>query len=301
MDTPTPTDPRPTPPPARHGFFARLRELTRLVVGGVEVAGNVFFDRLQRWEAAAGEPVPGEPPAGGPGARALTGAELPPGGAGGALPELPPPAAYPDPPPEHLPLIRPGEEWRLEGLVVPDRRAGETARDVLRLALIGWLFEAEDRLEANTRRLGRLQSRLGVTAESFLRPFTHNRLTRPVRRRIERLAGRGEQELERWIARGRREESRGKRLAQAAYSQTIDEYIEYLARNPEVQELVQSQSEGLAGEVIEEVRERTVSADTFLEGFARRLLRLTPRGDLPEPPPEVRASAVTLRRIQPDE
>lgn len=287
MDTPTPTDPRPTPPPARHGFFARLRELTRLVVGGVEVAGNVFFDRLQRWEAAAGEPAPGEPLAGEPGTP--------------ALPALPPPAAYPDPPPEHLPLIRPGEEWRLEGLVVPDRRAGETARDVLRLALIGWLFEAEDRLEANTRRLGRLQSRLGVTAESFLRPFTHNRLTRPVRRRIDRLAGRGEQELERWIARGRREESRGKRLAQAAYSQTIDEYIEYLARNPEVQELVQSQSEGLAGEVIEEVRERTVSADTFLEGFARRLLRLTPRGDLPEPPPEVRASAVTLRRIQPDE
>jgi 16S rRNA A1518/A1519 N6-dimethyltransferase RsmA/KsgA/DIM1 with predicted DNA glycosylase/AP lyase activity len=76
----------------------------------------------------------------------------------------------------------------------------------------------------------------------------------------------------------------------------VDGYIDYLTTNPEVQELVQLQSTSLATEVVEEVRERSVSADTFLEGIARSLLRRVPRAFLPEPPPEVRSAAVHIHK-----
>jgi hypothetical protein len=55
------------------------------------------------------------------------------------------------------------------------------------------------------------------------------------------------------------------------------------AQNPEVQELVQTQSIGLAEEVVEEVRERTVSADNFVEGIVRAVLRRPSRSQLPYP------------------
>ena len=71
------------------------------------------------------------------------------------------------------------------------------------------------------------------------------------------------------------------------YQQIIDEFINQLAENPELQELVTQQSLGLASEARDEVRERTVTADNIMENLVRRILRRTPRAELPEPPPEV--------------
>jgi len=71
-----------------------------------------------------------------------------------------------------------------------------------------------------------------------------------------------------------------------------DGYINYLNENPEsVQDLLTGQSTGLATELVEEVRERTVSADNVFEMIARSILRRTPREELPEPPPEVQRRA----------
>ena len=71
-----------------------------------------------------------------------------------------------------------------------------------------------------------------------------------------------------------------------------DGYINYLNENPEsVQDLLTGQSTGLATELMEEVRERTVSADNVFEMIARSILRRTPREELPEPPPEVQRRA----------
>jgi len=76
-----------------------------------------------------------------------------------------------------------------------------------------------------------------------------------------------------------------------------DQYIEYLNRNPEmVQNLVSGQSSGLASEVVDGVRARTVSADNVFETIARSILHRTPREKLPGPPPGVqrRAERATL-------
>lgn len=76
-----------------------------------------------------------------------------------------------------------------------------------------------------------------------------------------------------------------------------DIYIGYLNQHPEnVQTLIQGQSLGLAGQVMDGVRERTVTADSVAEMIARRVLGRAPRGDLPAPSYEVmrRADATVI-------
>ena len=85
-------------------------------------------------------------------------------------------------------------------------------------------------------------------------------------------------------------------MASFTYDEIVDEFINRLADNPEVQELVAQQSLSLAAGVRDEVRERTVTSDNVLEDIARRILRREPRPELPEPPPEVRRWAGDLSR-----
>jgi hypothetical protein len=116
----------------------------------------------------------------------------------------------------------------------------------------------------------------------------------PFRRNFESLVQRGQDEVDRWIVIGRTEESNSRLLAQTAIIESVDEGVEYFAANPEVQNLVQTQSISLAGELITEVRERSVSADTFLEGLVRMMFRKSPRSELPPPPPQIQAEAITF-------
>ena len=68
-----------------------------------------------------------------------------------------------------------------------------------------------------------------------------------------------------------------------------DRYLEYLKEeNPEaLQAIIQGQSLSLAGEVTDELRARTVTADSIVEMFMRSLLRRPARQELPMPPPEI--------------
>lgn len=71
-----------------------------------------------------------------------------------------------------------------------------------------------------------------------------------------------------------------------------DDYIDYLNAYPAaVQNLVQGQSLSLAGQVRDEVRERTVTADSVVDMVVRNLFRLRPREDLPEPVDRVQRRA----------
>jgi hypothetical protein len=170
----------------------------------------------------------------------------------------------------------------------------ETSNTTLRHALIGLIFETQEHLEREARILGQVGMVINRWAGPWAEPLHtlfHSRYTAPVRSRFERLVARGEAEAARWVEIGRAEDAHSRKLAQVAFDKTIDEYIEYLTSNPEVQELVQQQSTGLANEVIEEVRERTVSADNLLEGIARSLLHRVPRAALPEPPSSLRKIA----------
>jgi hypothetical protein len=164
--------------------------------------------------------------------------------------------------------------------------------------VIGLLFETQERIERETRSLGqvgKLLNRWAIPWTGPLKAIYHSQFTAPVRTRFESLVARGEAETARWVKLGKAEDAHSRRLAQVAFDKSVDEYIEYLTSNPEVQELVQKQSTGLANEVIEEVRERTVSADNLLEGIARSLLHRVPRAALPEPSPALRQ--IAARRL----
>ncbi len=80
--------------------------------------------------------------------------------------------------------------------------------------------------------------------------------------------------------------------AQALIRNQGDIYIDYLNAHPtQVQTLLQGQSLSLAGQVRDEIRERTVSADGIVDAIVRNVLRLKPREELAPPPLEVQRRA----------
>lgn len=75
-----------------------------------------------------------------------------------------------------------------------------------------------------------------------------------------------------------------------------DIYIDYLNDHPTpVQTLVQGQSLSLAGQLRDEVRERTVTGDSLVDAIVRSVLRLKPRDELPPPPEDVQRRAESGR------
>lgn len=186
-------------------------------------------------------------------------------------------------------LQRYEEELAAGEQVVTD---GETTtEDQLRYALIGFILDTQSRVRRSASLFTRfVDVAIGVSA-SAARPIRESRFGRPVQRRYDELVSYGEETVRRWIATGREVEPQSRQLARRTANGIIDEFIERLAENPEVQLLVQQQSIGLATEIRDEVRERTVTADNALESIVRRVLRRAPRAELPEPPLEVRQQA----------
>ncbi len=79
-------------------------------------------------------------------------------------------------------------------------------------------------------------------------------------------------------------------LIQALIEEQADVYLDHLQENPEhVQALIQDQSIGMAGEMMDEVRVRTVTVDTLMERLARGVLRRQPVST--SAPPQVRELA----------
>lgn len=165
-----------------------------------------------------------------------------------------------------------------------------------RFTIIGLLFETQDKLQSRLQTVSRAGRLINDVTTPIVRPFTRSWLIPPLRRRYDALVDRGEEELNRWTSLGRSEYIRSRAMAQTAIESTYQETVDTLANDPEIQELIQTQGIGLAVEVVDELRERSVSADTFLDGFVRALLRRTPRAELPLPAEDVQKSAVHVRQ-----
>jgi len=157
----------------------------------------------------------------------------------------------------------------------------------LRYALVGLIFDAQATLRRNVSLWARLADQSARATNRVAQPVTNSFLFGPARRRYERFIRRGEESLARWIADGRKQEPPSRELAFKTYTELVDEFIDKLAENPQLQAVITKQSLGVASDMRDEVRERTVTADNVMEGLVRRILRRTPRAQLPEPPPEV--------------
>lgn len=249
IDQPTQVPAHQAAPPRK---INRLRSLTRLLVGGVELGAEGLLNRLEEWEqtVAQGKDVAGDQPV---------------------------------------------------DITQPDLKVGlqpeepKSAFDLARVITIGVIFDAQERLGGSFNQIRRAQKGINRLANRFLEPLERVPGIKPIQRNIDQLAARGEQEVSRWIKIGRQEETQSKALAELAFTDSVENYIQYLAAQPAIEELVEDQSTSLATEVVEEVRERAVSLDTFFEGIARAMLRRAPRSRLPQPPAQVKMSANTLR------
>ncbi len=250
----------PPPPPPSH---RALRAAARLMIGSTLTGAESLLRRLHAWEDEL-ESLRSAPPE-----PTMTGAK----------PTQEEPFQFSQPPAEETPGV------------------------LLRYALVGWLMDNEERLSKRLAQAGQISRGAWKAARPWVRPLVQplkrSPLYNPVRREVAALRQRGQEELERWVELGRQEELRSRDLARLASKRTVDDSLEYLAHNPEVENLVETQSTGLANEVVDEVRERTVSADTFIESLARTLLRRPQRKTLPEAPEPVRKLAAGFRADSP--
>ena len=155
-------------------------------------------------------------------------------------------------------------------------------RDLIRYGLIGFIFESEDTGRKILKSLLKVPGSVARTAVRPTKSVANSRFTGPLRRRLDRMADRGEGQLMRWIERGQAEEPISRNIARLGVQEITDEFINQLAQNEEVKTLVQDQSMGLAAEAVDQVRERTFSADTLVERIARAVTRRTPRLEPPK-------------------
>lgn len=228
-----------------------LRSFTRLLVGGTLVAWDELTTQLRSWEEET---------------QSFQASELEGEGIIAYRPAQPVTEAQSVSPP-----AVPGG---------PDSSNAETA-DVL----LGLLFESQSRLLRGSRAAYRLADKAtGRVVTPVLRRMGNSRLLRPGQRRLNALTSRGEDVVERWAERGRAEEAYSRLLFLTAVEETFGSSMDQLAEAPQLQNLVRKQSAGLSQEMMDEVRERTVSGDLLVEQVARSLLRRAPRRTLPPPP-----------------
>jgi hypothetical protein len=180
----------------------------------------------------------------------------------------------------------------------PALTAEELEYQRLRYAMVGMVFDLGDRLDRGLTLADRVARLAGNIAEPFVSPVYNSRLMNPLRQGFDDLAQRGAQEVERWVAIGETEDTQSRTMTTTAMVDSVDMVVDYLASDEKIQDLIQSQSVGLIDEILEETRERAVSADNVLEMLVRNMLRRAPRSELPGPPPEVLAQAEPFQKIQ---
>lgn len=164
----------------------------------------------------------------------------------------------------------------------------ETLVELLRYLAVGLFVRGQRRVIRGVRR-GALLS-LG-TAGWFVRRadrLTDNRLMRPIRRPIEaRLRNLG-READQIVREGRFEEQKSRMLAEQTLAEAFDGIVELIAESPELNQamraIVAGQGVTLASVATDNARSIGALGDSLAEGLVRRLLRRTPRRDLPPSP-----------------
>ncbi len=192
--------------------------------------------------------------------------------------------------------IEPTQETVSQGIISTPPQKQE--RDSLGYLLVGLTFKFQKQLEDRVRYAEGVSHIISNLAKPIFKPIYSNRVITPMRNRFDDLVSRGQREVEQWIEIGQEETDHSRALVQTAIQERMDSSIQYLANDPQVEELVTLQSASLIDEMIEEVRERAVSADDLVEGIIRTAMRIPSRSELPPPPPELKKHAIPLRVVK---
>ena len=195
----------------------------------------------------------------------------------------------------------------LDEVLVPmsdwQERFGVSADQPLRHLMLGMMVDARSKAGSTARFLKGAGDSLASAINFLLRPVRTRRVFRPVRQGFAKAVDRGDSQVKRWRAMGRAEESHSRALAQTALADAAEETMDELVSNDRVeifiQEFIEAQTMGIVDEIIEEIRERAVSSDSFFEQPVRRLFRRPDRSDLPDPEFDPRLIRSFARRNQP--
>lgn len=182
------------------------------------------------------------------------------------------------------------EKWEAEldaAEGIPEPGEIRSNGDVARYMLVGMALSAGEGVRKRVINLARASDMFWRFTGSAAQPLVDNRLTgivtRPIDRAFDRLVVGGQKRVNDWVELGRTQEPAARRIARKTYAEIVDEFIDHLAENPELADLVQKKSIGLATEAVDEFRSRTVSADAMAESIVRRILKRPPRRELPPP------------------
>lgn len=178
------------------------------------------------------------------------------------------------------------EEPRLSGSGM--RPEEESSLDFMRYLAMGLFVRGEKTVARGVQAGVRLSMGTAAKVLGGLNRLTDNRITHPLRRPAEaRLRKLGDEALQ-IINEGRREDQNARLLAGRTAADVIDEVLAYVIEDPELYRVltaaVGQQGAGLANLVSENARSAAASGDSAAEGFIRRLLRRTPRKQLPPSP-----------------
>lgn len=142
----------------------------------------------------------------------------------------------------------------------------------LRYTLLGALLDAQADVRYRAASLRRRGTRAVRWWAGMLQPMASH-LPLEWQLQWDTLVERTQLLTDSWLLEGYDAERHGRTVARYALHTSMEEVLESLARNPQVRELIEQQSAGVAGEAIDEVRTRAASADAWVEQFTRALLR----------------------------
>lgn len=139
--------------------------------------------------------------------------------------------------------------------------------------LIGLAFESPNYMKAGLTRLLQTPQKVWRKTAPLRLPLDILGVTDFTNNWAEGFMERLQADTERLERIGASEAQASRALGQVAVLETVDLVLQRLSENPEVRDLVKSQTSGLTEEVIGEVRERSVSADTLIEALVRKVLK----------------------------
>jgi len=164
----------------------------------------------------------------------------------------------------------------------------ETEIDQMRYLALGSLNQAQKIAARGARKGFRFSLRASGAMLGAFYAITDNSLLRPMQRPVDVVLSSVARDADQALRMGRYEEEQSKAIVRETVNEIVDEVVDSIADNPKVakavQDIVGSQSMGMAQMGLDGATAATSASDDAVEGVIRRLLRMTPRNELPESP-----------------
>lgn len=143
--------------------------------------------------------------------------------------------------------------------------------------VVGLIFETPKTIKSGFTALWHTEQKIWQKTAPLRYPLNWLGISDMTQRTVDRIGRRIQADSERLERIGETEASPSRALASVAIADIYQKVLDLLAQSPEIRGLISQQSAGVTTEVIREVRERTVSADSLADNLTRRIFRKTPK------------------------